>query len=332
MWRYLRLLLLISLSAAPLLAQSSSVAVIGGEESTGAELGNFVKVLALQDHIIVLERDAPFIRVFDANGQPRQSLGRLGSGPGEYRAPTWLSWDSHARRVLVVDASNARVTSYALGDTLASPLFLTLENIGIRRVCRVGESLYGFDRIAPQLVRELIIREDRLVSVRTFGDRVTRHPLGKHRLVLSRVNDGPLHCDERTGTVFVGSRMLGEIQEIELRSGRQTTTTLEGFKGPALSIVDEGTALRQQVPESGMDMLDNILGGPEGLLVIIGKWRLQQGSSVPVAYEIARLRNGLAMDRRTGSSMPVGYTRRGVVCARMDPVPTILLPSGRSCD
>lgn len=332
MRRCLMLALLSGLLLASKAAPAQTV-IIGGEESRGAELGNFVAVLALPEHIVVLERDAPFLRVFDLDGSLRQSVGRLGSGPGEYRAPTGLSRDPATGGVMVIDPSNARVTVYGFADSLGAPRFLKLENVGIRRLCHVGESLFGLDRNGRELLHELSIRDGHLVSLRRFGERVTRHPLGRHPLVMTRVSDGPLYCDGASGTAFIGSRMLGEVQEIDVRTGRQRTIPVPGFSGPSLSIVDEGTTLQQEVPAKGMDLVDNILGGPDGVLVVMGNWRRQDGGPpAPVSFEVAPLREASATVQPPQTSMPVGYTEKGAVCTRMDPVPTILLMNGLRCE
>jgi hypothetical protein len=234
---------------------------------------------------------------------------------------------------MVIDPSNARVTDYAFSDSLGAARYLRLENIGIRKLCYVGESLFGLDRNAPELMHELSIREGHVVSLRRFGDRVTRHPLGKHPLVLTRVSDGPLYCDGTNGTAFIGSRYLGEVQEINVRTGHQRTIPVPGFSGLLLSIVDEGTALQEEIPQKGMHLLDNILGGPDGVLVVMGNWRRQdRGPSAPVSFEVVRLGEAISTAQRARTSMPVGYTKKGVVCTRMDPVPTILLLTGRRCE
>ncbi len=306
--------------------------IIGGEDSRGAELGTIRNVLVLPKHIVVLERDAPFLRVFDFDGTQIQTIGRKGAGPGEFNGPSGIAWDSVGQRLLVVDASNARVTSYPVADSLGAPTLLTLEEIGVRKLCSVGGKLYGLNRHTEHLVQELTIHDGRVAGVRSFGIRRTAHPLGKHRFVSTRVNDGPFLCDEATGTMFIGSAMLGELQVIDIGTQAQQSLPIPEFSGIELSIEDGGSTLRQSVPEEGMEVLENIVDGPDGILVVLGAWRRQPGARpAPVGYETIPFTDGELGIRALHRAKPVGYTPRGIVCTAANPYPTITIVQGNRC-
>lgn len=305
---------------------------IGGEESRGAELGSIRNVLVLPQHIVVLERDAPFLRVFDFDGTQVQVIGRKGAGPGEFNAPTGIAWDSAGQRLLVVDPSNARVSTYPVADSLGAPTLLALEEIGVRKMCSVGGTLYGINRQSEHLVQALVIRDGRVAGVRSFGIRRTAHPLGKHRLVSTRVNDGPFLCDEASGTMYIGSAMLGELQVIDIGTLAQRSLPIPGFSGIDLSIEDGGSTLRQSVPEAGMELFENIVNGPDGILLVLGKWSRQPGARpAPVGYEAIPLTDGALGIRASHDAMPVGYTPRGIVCVAANPYPTITIVEGKRC-
>ena len=305
---------------------------IGGEESRGAELGSVRNVLVLPQHIVILERDAPFLRVFDFDGAQVQVIGRKGAGPGEFNAPTGIAWDSAGQRLLVVDPSNARVSSYPVADSLGAPTLLALEEIGVRKLCSVGERLYGINRHSEHLVQELVIRDGRVAGVRSFGIRRTAHPLGKHRFVSTRVNDGPFFCDQASGMMYIGSAMLGELQVIEIGTLTQQSLPIPKFSGIDLSIEDGGSTLRQSVPEAGMELLESIVNGPDGLLLVLGKWRRQPGARpAPVGYDAIAFKDGVLGSRVPHDAMPVGYTTRGIVCVAANPYPTITVVRGTRC-
>lgn len=305
---------------------------IGGEESRGAELGSILNVLVLPQHIVVLERDAPFLRVFDFDGTQVQVIGRKGAGPGEFNAPSGIAWDSVGQRLLVVDASNARVTSYPVADSLGAPTLLALEEIGVRKMCSVGGRLYGINRLSEQLVQELAIRDGRVAGVRSFGIRRTAHPLGKHRLIRSRVNDGPFTCDEASGTMYIGSAMLGEIQVIAIETRVQQTLPIPDFSGLELSVGDGGNSVRQHVPDKGMEMFETIVNVPNGVLLVLAKWGVQKGERPAlVGYETIPFTDSVIGPRTAHRSKPVGYSSRGVVCTAENPYPTITIVRGTRC-
>lgn len=88
---------------------------IGTVEEDGPDLFGQINDLAVDDrgYIYVLEGQARAVRVFGPDGQHIRTIGRTGSGPGEFRLPIGLRWDA-AGRLWVVDAGNAR---YAIFDT-----------------------------------------------------------------------------------------------------------------------------------------------------------------------------------------------------------------------
>lgn len=125
--------------------------LIGGEEDRGAILGRVVQVIALPQGLAILERSAPHLRYFDAQGRLRQTLGRSGAGPGEFRAPFSLSFDHTTGQLSVVDPQNARVTLYAVGDTLALRTTHQVDVPMIRAVCARGPrvvAIAGMDTYA----------------------------------------------------------------------------------------------------------------------------------------------------------------------------------------
>ncbi len=326
------LLALILIASAPAESQSAPLAVIGGEDALGAELGNFMGALVANDHIIVLERDAPFVRVFDMRGTQVQALGRAGNGPGEFRAPTSLTWEERTGRLLVLDPSNARLTTYLLADSLAAPTFHILEKVSIRKLCTMNGKTFGLDRSGQQLVHELDVTGSRIAIVRSFGVRRAQHHLGAHPLVATRVSDGPFICAPRLNAVVLASRMLGEVNVVSVDDEQQRTLPVPAFRAIDLRIEDGGSTLSQSVPERGMDLIDNLIDAVDGFRVIVGQWtRVPSSSPAPAGYRTLRYVDGRLDSPQARRSMLVGWGKESVVCAIMDPVPTIMVFQGATC-
>lgn len=86
---------------------------IGAVEGTGPEVLGRVPALEADAwrRVYVLEFQAREIRVFDADGGFVRSIGRSGSGPGEFRNPFGMAWDPDGR-LWVADAGNARYMAF----------------------------------------------------------------------------------------------------------------------------------------------------------------------------------------------------------------------------
>ena len=107
----------------------------------------------------VLDGHEHNVRVFGANGSYKQSVGRSGSGPGEYRAPQAIL--AHNDAVLVLDPANLRITTYTIGDSL----------------------LHADDRRIPFPVYDFCMVADRLFVLGYHEDRFV-HELGTPDLEL----------------------------------------------------------------------------------------------------------------------------------------------------
>lgn len=312
-------------------AQASPRWVVGGEEDVATQLGRFRSVAALPRLFVVLEGDAPFIKVFDYSGRLVQSIGRAGSGPGEFRAPSSVTFDARQQRVLVVDPSNARVTVYAVRDSLASASFLTLEDIGIRSLCTLGVRLFGLARNAPTIIREL--REDAttLSVSASFGEPRTNHPHGSHPFVRTRASDGPLQCDESGNRIVAASSILGEVHVFDAATRAQSTTPIPGFE--RLTITVDNNSMTMAPPEAGFDVILDIVEWEGALLAVSERSKPAPGGPpVSVGFSTAPIRaRGPEQVSSRRKWRPLAKTTVGSLCAVSDPAPTIALFSGNVC-
>jgi hypothetical protein len=105
---------------------------IGTADGTGPDLFGNLYDFAVDDYgrIYALDEQAREVRVFDPDGRYLRTIGRAGSGPGEFKYPIALRWDGDGR-LWVVDHGNAR---YAIFDTTGAYQTMVRRTSGYVRV------------------------------------------------------------------------------------------------------------------------------------------------------------------------------------------------------
>jgi hypothetical protein len=253
-------------------AQARPAVVIGGEQNLGAELGIIRDVAVLPRLLVILDRSTPHLKVFDHSGRLRQTLGRSGSGPGEFRAPFALTYDSAAHSVYVVDPANARVSQYLASDTLQLARTLATDVVNLVDLCVLRRRLFGLARGGAQLIYEFSIVDGRLVTRRSFGAARTSHPLGRHPHLRTYAADGRVLCDNAAGIIYLASRLLGELHVLNPETQTQQTIGIHDFR-PIRFEAREGGALTLGMPEAGF--YEGLLGlapTTNGVSVIVGRY------------------------------------------------------------
>jgi hypothetical protein len=81
--------LLLSVAAGAQAPQLTSLSTFGCESCSGPALFGGIRAIsvAADGHIVVADKSAPIIRIFDSSGRSIASFGRDGNGPGELRNP-----------------------------------------------------------------------------------------------------------------------------------------------------------------------------------------------------------------------------------------------------
>ncbi|MEX2283468.1 MAG: 6-bladed beta-propeller [Gemmatimonadota bacterium] len=94
---------------------------IGRAEGIGPDVFGRVSAVGIspQGSILVIDGQAQEVRVFDGGGDHVRTIGRKGSGPGEFQNAHGLAWDDRGR-LWVADAGNNR---YSVFDSLGNHLF-----------------------------------------------------------------------------------------------------------------------------------------------------------------------------------------------------------------
>jgi hypothetical protein len=308
-------------------AQLQPVVTVGGGRST-VELGTILDVVALPSHFLILDKNAPHLRLVDQNGQLRQTVGRAGSGPGEYLVPSAVAFDSAANRVLVVDRANARVTEYHVGDTLRLGRTLPTNVVNLLDVCVSKGKLFGISGSKTTLLEELEIQDGRLVSKRGLGKPRSSHPLANHPMVVGRSSWGPLYCDP-SGFVWIASKVLGDVHRVNIGTGEHQTVAVRDFH-PIRLQAEAGGALSFSAPDGWYEEISGVVTTSSGLRVVLTS--LNRDGSVR-EYQFLDLASDLSSQgsRIASKWRQIDGSSRRAVCIVDDPVPMVTVFNGGRC-
>lgn len=99
-------------------APAASAVVLTGERiATGDYLDQPGQMEVVDDRLVVLDRSAPMVHVFDLAGAHLGSFGQKGEGPGEYRSAVHVQRDAkNPRNVWIFDRTLGRMTRLRFGQ------------------------------------------------------------------------------------------------------------------------------------------------------------------------------------------------------------------------
>jgi hypothetical protein len=307
--------------------------VIGGENSRETELGVFSAVVILPQYLVVLEGDAPFIKLFDHRGFLVQSIGRKGDGPGEFRAATAAAYDAAKRELVVVDRLARRLSRFAVGDSLAFVSAYVTPVNEMRGVCVVDAKTYVSGTLGDSLIHELAVEGNRMVVRRSLGTRRSTHKLADHPIYRRQVGWGHMSCDARSQRIFYVA--LGDLHTIDIRSGEHSVVAMPNFTQRIFEATgpQRMTAL---LPPGGV-WHDALAVMPlAGAAVVTIGTRDQAGGTSPEGVltsfaQVTMTATGIETARTSHRWQPIGTSGRYAVCAVLDPVPTIGYFSRGAC-
>ena len=309
--------------------QSQPLMTVGGERSVGAEFGEILDVAILPRQFVVLDKNVPHLRLISRDGRLLQTIGRSGSGPGEFVAPFSVTYAPTTGTLYVVDPANSRVVEYTVGDTLRLTRNLSTSIVNLRDVCVLGTRMFGISQNPTHLLDELVVADGRLESIRTLGRPQTKHPLGTHPMVIGRASGGSIECDEISGSVWVASRWLGELHRVSLEDGSQTLVSITGFH-PIRLTAGSGSSLTFSTPPEGFyeEVASVLVNGPSLRVNLVRRNRDGETSGFQFTDANAR---GLQTPLVPASWQHVGVSESNAVCVRNDPYPTLAVFSGSRC-
>jgi hypothetical protein len=314
----------------PCAAQVAPVWTIGGEDGVGTELGSKALVIRLPEHLLILERDAPFLKLATLDGRLRQQVGRFGGGPGEFRRPTAAFLDSTRRELFVVDGVALRVSVYAVGDSLSFSRALVAPEPGLEGICRLRGRWFGLVRNSSTMLRELTVEKDRLAVKRSFAEPKSLHPLAAIPALRNEAS-GSLTCDDRRGELIVVSHTLGEVHRIDADGRRHSVHAIPGFTVMPFGTKD-GMLFAEIRQGEANDVVTDVVTVTSDVLVVVARaTATPQGRRID-GYFVH------AVGDQSASGPPaldrwafVGEVTAGSLCMREDPAPMLALFTGRRC-
>jgi len=251
---------------------------VGGfAADSAAEFANLGGVTVLENgNVVVADRVAPFLRVFDPRGRHLRDLGRSGQGPGEYRYVYEMDWCAPGE--LSVFDVDRRVHRYKGDMTFVSTQLISLDaiggGVGYNRDCNTNgfQVVTGWGDFQAQFKVGLfeatapvvLLRGEEVV--RNFGERLSSQRLGSVRPDGSAAGSGP-HPFGRATVVAIGSDKLyigdGRGYEIEV---------YDLFGNPLPSIRWSGPSLRYD--RNLVDQLANqaVTQAPERSRPALRRW------------------------------------------------------------
>jgi hypothetical protein len=310
-------------------AQAKPIWIVGGENNIETELTEFRGVLVTSRNVVVLEHDAPFVKVISLKGKLVQTLGRPGAGPGEFRAAYYMWYDSLNTRLVVTDAAAMRITEYPVGDTLEKPKTTLYDYPWLYDVCRMNGRTFGLLR-NETIAAELTISGGRLTTLAKFGDQRTNHPLGAHPMVKTRASDGPMFCDAATGRLIIGSAILGEIHVLSTVTHAHKMAAVPAFQ--MMRITTEGRSMSMFSAPSWEILRDIVRFGDQIIAVV--ETHVDDKTQLPTggAYRYFTIDATGALQGGTRHRWrPVALKSGGAICATAYPAPAVAMFAGVAC-
>ena len=304
---------------------------IGGAKSSGAVLEMPRSILVARDRIIVIEKSAPFFKVFDFRGRLLQTTGRFGAGPGEYRLAAASIVDTAHSQILVFDTPLGRVTRLSLRDTLE---FVSSQSLSLQveSACFLGSRLFASVLTAEGMIHELSGVGPELRVARSFGVARANHALTGNSLFQNYLADGHLSCDEATGRVVLASKLTGYVHQFEVRTGTQVTVPIESFQPIVFGIIGNGLQLATPPSRSYEEVLAVRRTSTELVLDLGRTSDEHNGAGDYAGYREVRL-GGSAQkaSARLTRWRFVGAANRRAVCYTTRPEPEIIIAAGPTC-
>lgn len=314
----------------PCAAQVAPVWTLGGEDGVGTDLGAQAQFVRLPAHLLVLERDAPFLKLATLDGRIRQQIGRFGGGPGEFRRPTAAYFDAARRELFVVDGVALRVSVYSVGDSLTFSRSLVAPEPGLEGMCVLRGRWFGLVRNSSTMLRELTVQKERVAVKRAFAEPKSLHPLASVPALRNEAS-GSLACDEQRGELLVLSHTLGEVHRIDPSGRRHTVHAIPGFIAMPFGTKD-GMLFAEIRQGEAHDNVADVVAVPNDFVVVVARaTATPQGRRIDGYFARSVGDQTVSGSPALGAWGLVGMIGAQALCKQEDPVPTLAMFSGPRC-
>jgi hypothetical protein len=268
-------------------ASASTAGVLNGPVEDVFGLVSDVAVTST-GRVIVLDRRAGAMRLFDTRGRNLGSLGRPGRGPGEFVSPTRLTTDAEGRLFVgdvtrLISVFEARNDSYDFVGSWHVPGYPN-------DIC----AMHG-------LVYVNVARSDGgppVIAYSPDGSPVFEFPNwyhSDHGFTQQEATRALLHCDFRSGTLTVATAaMLGDVRQFD-HSGRPLwITRLVDFRPFRVWQTERGA--RYEAPSGGFDRFVGLFGLESDALSL----QVQRGLRNEIGSDVAPRIETYILDLSTG--------------------------------
>lgn len=316
-------------------AQSRLLATVGGEGDVHVVLDKPIATILLDARtvLVVEEKSAPFVKVVHISGGKRQTLGRAGAGPGEFRYVSAVAFDRETRTLALFDPAARRASFYRFTDSLtfigskAVPLHVT-------GACYLGRRLWGHGdmNIDGTIVHRLSDKGAMMSVDSSAGTTSIGHPLDDFPMFRRYVASGPLTCSSESKLLVAVSRLLGVTQFVDLASGTHRVENIPTFvplvfraEGRGISLIppssgfnDEAIAVRTMATSTSV-----FFGRTDDEHKGNGDYAFVQEASLSPSgrLRVAGRSNFLAAD----------VVDNTVLCYAINPFPTLQVRTGSLC-
>ncbi len=281
-----------------------------GPDTASDQLGHIKAVVFTRDgQLAILDDKMSRLRVFDSSGNPRQSLGREGRGPGEFFNPVSLA-EGPDGRLYVGDL--ARTLQVFVRGTAGYRYDRTIRlEVAARRLC-VFDSVIVVHGVAlgKDPVVHVYSRDGRLL--RSFGA-LYRSP---NRVLNFELNLGRLSCDAARQIVFYApDNAIGELRAFRVTGEPLWRIQLTGYRVNRIEDYQGGIRVSGDQGVHSMYSLTPIPGF--GLLCQVA-FRTEQALRERIAYSTLTsflLDEATGQPRAIGTSLPPIFAARGTLAA-----------------
>lgn len=297
-------------------AMGASQYVVGGSEPLLASAR--AAVVDSSGSLLVLDDRMSRVEAYDSAGQWQGTIGRSGSGPGEFAVPRSIAVDNRGRLV-VLDASLRRLTywrkvgrGWEVDNIAASP-------VGAYTMCLMHEHLFLVALQRGHLVHEVTMAGD---TVRSFGDPFGPPP----RILQEDLSQAAVACFHEPRVVVVASNALPQVRGYSALDGAlKWQVTLPAFHPILVKLRGRGVQFTTQ-PGITNVIAALVEVSADVALLQVGTVSLDARSAQDVdsvTTWLIDVNDGTLLGRVRGIPLTIGHTNATLLTLANDSIPLV---------